>query len=230
MTLSRRLSVTTLAMLCLAPAARADTFYVVVFGAQSKPQRPKFSHSWATFVRIPGQDCGGPPAPDAGPPEIFTISWYAASLELHPNRLLPEPGCNLKLHRTFQTVLSHCENIGAWGPFQITPELYCLAAKHAQRLNNGELQYKTIDYAHLPNRVSNCIHALTVFVPDRRRVRIGRTNFGEVASYYVAENYRNLLICPCEVHCWIADLLGLGQYPIKWRRLEDGRPRPSREY
>jgi hypothetical protein len=228
MSLSRRILVTALAILCLAPAARADTFYAVVFGSQSKPQRPKFSHSWATFVRIPGPDCG-PPAPDAGPLEFFTISWYAATLELHPNRLLPEPGCNLELHRTFQIVLSNCENIGAWGPFQIKPELYCLAAKHAQRLNNRELQYKTIDVAHNPNRVSNCIHALTVFVPDRRKVRIGRTNFGEVASYYVADNYEDLIICPNQVHCWIADLLGLGQYPIKWRRLEDGRPRPSRE-
>ena len=228
MSLSRRLLVTALAILCLTPTARADTFYAIVFGARSKPQRPKYSHSWATFIRIPGPQCG-PPAADAGPPEIFTISWFPATLELHPNRLRPELGCNLDLHPTFQVVLSHGENIGAWGPFQIQEELYCLAAKHAQRLNNGEIEYKTIDFAHSPNRVSSCVHALTVFVPDRRKVRIGRTNFGEVASYYVADNYAALLICPRQMHCWVADLLGLGQYPIKWRRLEDGRPRPSRE-
>src|SRR5437764_2008243 len=110
MSLSRRVLISALAILCLAPAARADTYYAVVFGAQSKPQRPKYSHSWATFVRVPGPDCG-PPAPDAGPPEVFTISWLPSAIELHPNRMLPEPGCNFELHRTFQIVLSQCENV-----------------------------------------------------------------------------------------------------------------------
>ena len=143
--------------------------------------------------------------------------------------MLPEPGINLDLPTSFDVVLSQCEEVSAWGPLQIQKELYCLARRHAQRLASGDVRYKTIDFAHNPLRVSNCIHALTVFNYERLRPRIGRTNFGEVASYYVADNYRDWLICPRQTHCWIADLLGLGQYPIKWRRLEDGRPRPRRE-
>src|SRR3954465_15055539 len=39
-------------LLLFAGVARADTYYVVVFGAQSDPPRAKYSHSWATFVRL----------------------------------------------------------------------------------------------------------------------------------------------------------------------------------
>src|SRR5207302_558731 len=61
----------TLALLAAAASARADSYYVVVFGAESKPQRPKYSHSWAVFVRVPG--CGQPAA--GTPVEAFVISW-----------------------------------------------------------------------------------------------------------------------------------------------------------
>ena len=54
--------VTAVVLLVAAGGARADTYYVVVFGAEPKPQRPKYSHSWATFVRIPGCAPCGPPA------------------------------------------------------------------------------------------------------------------------------------------------------------------------
>src|SRR5438034_6151709 len=188
MTLSRRALITALAILCPAPAAHADTHYVVIFGAASKPQRPKYSHSWATFVRIPDPPCGAPTA-DTAAAEVFTISWMPAAIELHPNRMLPEPGIILDLPTSFDVVLSQCEEVSAWGPLQIQKELYCLARRHAQRLASGEVRYKTIDFAYNPLRVSNCIHALTVFNYERLRPRIGRTNFGEVASYYVVDNY-----------------------------------------
>ena len=82
------------------------------------------------------------------------------------------------------------------------------------------------DFTYNPRRVSNCIHALTTFT-ESLPVRIGRTNFGEVAGYYITRSYEKWIICPHRTHCWIADLLGLGQYPIKWRTLDDGRPRPA---
>jgi hypothetical protein len=205
--------------------ARADTFFVVVFGAESRPPRPKYSHSWAAFVRLPGCEACGPPAPSAGPPEVFTISWLPRAVEIHPNRPFPEDGFNFDLHTSFQIVLSQCERVMAWGPYQITPELFCRARQHAALLEGGEIRYKTIDVRYSPRRVSNCIHALTVFNTENKRLRIGRTNFGDTASYYITDSYRDWIIDPCQVHCWVADLLGLGQYPIRWRTLEQGRPR-----
>ena len=220
-----------IAVFCLftgTTAARADAYYVVVFGAESKPQRPKFSHSWATFVRIPGGCPCGPPAPDAGLPEWFTISWMACKVELTPNVPFSEPGRNFDLPTSLDIAIRHCEEVTAFGPYQIEKELYCRAARQKRYLESGDMRYKTIDTTHNPRRVSNCIHALTSFNREHARVRIGRTNFGDVASYFVAESYVPWMICPKEIHCWVADLLGLGSYSIKWRTQEQGRP-PMRD-
>jgi hypothetical protein len=216
------------AILSAVGGTRADTFYVVVYGAQSIPQRPKYSHSWATFVRVPDGSAGSPPAaPQAL--EIFTISWMPCKIELTPNRLLPEPGTNLELSKTFQAVLAHCEHISAFGPYQIDEWLFCRAKGYLRELQSGEVRYKTIDTGYKPLKVSNCIHALTSFDREHVRVRIGRTNFGEVASYFVTETYRVHMICSGQTHCWIADVLGLGQYPIQWRTIDQGRPNPRAE-
>jgi hypothetical protein len=213
-----------IALTLAAGAARADQYYVVVFGAESKPQRPKFSHSWAVFVHTPGCDECGPPA-EGEPVEWFVISWNAAKESLNPWDPLPEVGRNFDLPDTFRIVLSTCQEVSAWGPYEICPKLYCWAQKHKRRLESGEVRYKTVDTGYNPNHVSNCIHALTIFNTERKRLRIGRTNFGDVASYYITDNYRDLIINPCQTYCWVADLLGLGQYPIKWRTLQQGPPR-----
>jgi hypothetical protein len=213
-------------LLAAVGAARADSYFVVVFGAQSRPPRPKYSHSWAVFLRLPGGCApGGPPAADAGPPEVVVISWLPCVVELHPNRPLPEEGRNFDLHTTFRVALEQCEYVMAWGPYEITERLFCRAKRHAARLESGAVKYKTIDFGFNTLRVSNCIHALTVFNRENARLRIGRTNFGHVASYYIADSYAAWIVNTCQEHCWVADLLGLGQYPIQWRRLEEGRPR-----
>jgi hypothetical protein len=69
-----------------------ERFYVIVFGAQSLPRLPAFTHSWATAVRV--VEC-----PSKCPVlEAHTISWLPASLDIHPLRLTVEPGVNLGLH------------------------------------------------------------------------------------------------------------------------------------
>jgi hypothetical protein len=224
MTRNRRLPFAGLALLLLASAAQADTFYVVVFGAQSKPKQPKYSHSWATFVRVPGEPCVRPSS-DGGPVESFTISWFPQAVTLRVKTPFAEPGRNFDSRATFQIVVAQCEHVSAWGPYQICEDLYCRALGHKQRLEGGEIRYKTIDVTRNTLRVSSCIHALTVFNTENRRLRIGRTNFGDVASYYVTDSYRPWIVDACQTHRWVADQLGLGQYPIRWRTLAQGRPR-----
>ena len=136
-----------------------------------------------------------------------------------------EPGRNLDLSGTFDIVLSQCQRVTAFGPYQICEQLYCRARNHKERLERGEVRYTTTDVVRNTNRVSNCIHALTVFNRENPRLRIGRTNYGVVASYYVTESYWDWIVCPKQVHDWVADLLGLERYPINWRRLEQGPPR-----
>jgi hypothetical protein len=204
--------------LALAAAGRAGDHFVVVFGAESQPPRPQYSHSWAAFVRLPCY------APCPGPPEVTVISWLPCKVMLTPNSLLPEPGHNFDLPDTFRIVLGQCERVTAWGPYRIEPELYCRATRQAVRLEAGAVRYKTVDWLYDPHDVSNCIHALTVF-NEEKRLRVGRTNFGDVASYYITDSYRQWIVCPHEVYPWVAELLGLGQYPIRWRTLDQGRPR-----
>lgn len=203
-------------LLALGTTVWADDHFVVVFGAETRPPRPKYSHSWAAFVRRPA-GC---------PPEVFTISWLPRAVELEPLAATPEPGTNFDLDTTFRIVLSQCEHVSAWGPYQVTPELYCLAARHKQRLESGAIEYKTIDLLYNPMRVSNCIHALTAFNRANPHPFVGRYDFGEVASYQITDGYRRWMCDPCREHCEVAAALGLGRYPIRWRRLADGRPWP----
>jgi hypothetical protein len=219
-----------LAMLVLLAAGggvRADSYYVVVFGAESKPQRPKYSHSWATFVHVCGDDVCGPPTADAAI-EWFTISWLPCKVELTPNRPFAETGRNFDLPTTFDIALAECESVWGFGPYEIDCRLYKEAHAHYCRLQSGRVRYKTLDWERDPRRVSNCIHALTVFIPFHFRVHVGRVNYGAVASWDVTRSYERYIICKNQV-CWVADALGLAQYPIKWRTWDDGRPRPRNE-
>jgi hypothetical protein len=217
-----------LVLLAAVGGVRADRYYVVVFGAESKPQRPKFSHSWATFVHVCGEDTCGPPAPDAKT-ESFTISWLPCKVELTPDRLFAETGRNFDLLATFDIVLTQCEEVWAFGPYEIECTLYREALGHFRRLESGVVRYKTIDAYYNPRQVSNCIHALTVFIPFHLRVHVGRVNFGVVASWAVTRSYGRFIVGEHKVHRGVVDVLGLGAYPIKWRTLDDGRPRPRNE-
>src|SRR5947209_7255130 len=47
-----------------------DRYYLLIFGSQSQPLRPKYTHSWATAVRVTDQGPGQAPLVEAS-----TISW-----------------------------------------------------------------------------------------------------------------------------------------------------------
>src|SRR5947209_13374239 len=104
----RALSPLLVACLLWAAPARADEYYfVVIFGAESVPKQPRYTHSWATFVKATG--CG--PDLNTFRLEAFTISWMPATLDIRPLALLPEPGVNLDLHTSLRYVLSQREEV-----------------------------------------------------------------------------------------------------------------------
>jgi hypothetical protein len=203
--------------LAAAPLAAQDRYYAIVFGAETKPKQPKFSHSWAVFVRTDG--CGHLR-------EAHTISWLPCEVELHPNRLLPEPGRNFDLHTSMKIALESCEHVGQWGPFPICPELYEKALWQIDRLNSGDVQYKTVDFWFPVGRVSNCIHACLYPVDERRELRVPEYNYGKAASYGIAQVYvKKYGACgPCPPPCALEALLGLTGYPIR-RYALDEKPR-----
>jgi hypothetical protein len=64
---------------------------MVVFGSQTDPNWPQFSHTFATFIKEAAK--GGSLADE--PPDTHTISWLPTSLPIAVLRPVPEPGINL---------------------------------------------------------------------------------------------------------------------------------------
>src|SRR5438270_12145280 len=86
-----------LALSLLPGAARAEDFYyVVLFAHEGAPNLPRYSHTFATFVRATGRG----PCPDHYAVEAQTISWAPASGDIRVLRVGPERGTNLDLPAT----------------------------------------------------------------------------------------------------------------------------------
>ena len=94
-----------------------EFYYVMIFGSQSKPKLPQYTHTWATFIRAVGE------GPDANNYALYqhTISWLPQSLDVRTWTFLPEPGVNLDLYQTLDAVYQDREHVTMWGPFQILP-------------------------------------------------------------------------------------------------------------
>src|SRR5690348_5440505 len=75
-----------------------ERHYIIVFGAQSHPKLPRFTHTFATIIKV--LDC--PPGCPIPPIETQTISWLPQTLVVHPFRCQDEPGVNLDLHSTLK--------------------------------------------------------------------------------------------------------------------------------
>jgi hypothetical protein len=202
-----------------ANTARAgETYYVMVFGAQRAPTEPHYTHSWAVFVKA--TDAAG--CPGAKVLEHHTISWMPQTLVIRVRALLPEPGVNLDIPTTFRWVLETGQRVSMWGPYQIEPELYGLALKHRAVLESGQVCYKAVDVGHFSDRVSNCIHAVSSAYTGPR-LRVAVPGWGETASFLITRRMKRWFINPHQRHEWVATALGLDQYPIIRRELENPR-------
>ena len=199
------------ALLLLAGSAHAEEYYfIALFGSQTSPNNPDYSHTFATFVRASGAG----PCPTAFVVEdSFTISWLPASLRVRTRALLPECGHNFGLHETLRYVLSEGEHVSMWGPYRIDEELYNGAVRQLGVLESGQVRYKAIDSGRPTDRVSNCIHAVSS-VGDGYRVRVLSPWFGETASWIVLQRFRPHIINKDETHEWVYAYLDLACCPI----------------
>jgi hypothetical protein len=154
-----------LALLLLAGSTRADDFYyVAVFGSQTIPADPDYSHTFAAFVRASGE---GPCPAAFNVEDCFCISWLPANLKVRTCALLPECGHNFGLHETLDNVLRNDDRVSLWGgPYRIDKELYDNARRQVGVLESGEVRYKAVDSGYPADRVSNCI-------PRREHLRRG---------------------------------------------------------
>ena len=124
------------------PVARGkERYYIIIFGSQSTPRLPRYTHTWATFVKASGE---GPDSSTYHIDEVFTISWLPADLVVRSLRLRAQEGVNLDLEATLAYVLQR-ERVSEWGPFEITQRLYDQAVERKAQLESGSVKYKAID-------------------------------------------------------------------------------------
>jgi hypothetical protein len=186
----------------------------MVFGSQTTPIMPRYTHSWATVVKV---TCGANGSVTRIEPD--TISWMPATLDIHPWRFRVEQGVNLDLYQSIEEVLRHRERVAMWGPYELWHGGYTRFMTQKAFLETGAIGYQCIDTigeAARKGNGSDCIHAITDMDPifDRRRYPL--RYFGEAASLHLVQQIqqRPILIRPSQTHDWLVSALGLDCYPI----------------
>jgi hypothetical protein len=207
-------------------APPGERYFLLIFGSQSTPKTPKYTHSWACVARVTG--CDGPGAPTV---EQHTISWMPASLDIRPWSFKVEPGANLDLHFTIEEMLRHDERVSMWGPYEVGPGHFYRFSIQKVFMESGKVGYQCIDSVGEAGRTGHgcdCIHAVTDMDPQFDRERYPLRYFGEAASRHIVEQVqtRPIIMCPEADHSWLLPLLGLDKYPIT-RRCYHGRSVPN---
>jgi hypothetical protein len=207
-------------------APPGERYFMLVFGSQSHPKQPKYTHTWATIVKVNG--CDGPGAPTV---EEHTISWMPASLDIQPLSRNVEPGANLALHFTIEEMLRNDERVSLWGPYEVGPGLYHRFLVQKGFMDSGQVGYQCIDSIGEAARTGNgcdCIHAITDMDPQYARNRYPLSYFGDSASRHIVHQIqtRPIIIDPEADHGWLIPHLGLDKYPIT-RRQYFGRSVPQ---
>ena len=210
-------------------------FYMMIFSAQRAWNRPKYTHTFATFVKAISRPGGTLSRPLSKSPsgaeshgrqmagerhllESHTISWLAAKKKVCLFRLRPEPGKNLDLTTSLEWALSVRARISMWGPYQIRPGFYEKALVQKARLESGAIQYKVWDAGFRPAIASSCIHGVCD-IDQEGGLLWTWLRCGESASRRIAVFFLPWMIDPERTHAWVGDRLGLADYPIINREL-----------
>lgn len=194
------------------PARAEERYFAMVFGSQSHPKLLRNTHTWATFIRATGE------GPDVSTYalQVHTISWLPATLEVKVWRPWPEPGVNLDLYQTLQTVYAHGESVTMWGPFTITKQVYDRSLGVLQIIASGAPQYRAISF---PRNllISDCIHAVAAVDPVFGREHYPLIRIGKPASRYIARQVmtRSPIDQTLYDNSWLIPRLGLNRYPIE---------------
>jgi hypothetical protein len=196
-----------------AGAARGEErYYAMIFGSQSSPKLLRYTHTWATFVRVVGE--GDDPRGYQVYPH--TISWLPETLRIRTWALLPEKGVNLDLYATLDAVYRDRESVTMWGPFEIARPAYERSLRVKAILVSGAAEYRAIS---TPRNllISDCIHAVVAVDPVFGRGHYPLIRIGKPASRFIA---RQVMIHSVfdqyyTQASWLIPWLGLDRYPIE---------------
>lgn len=191
------------------PRSPDDRYYVIVFGSESFPKQPRYTHSWATVVRAVGGTVV----------ESHTISWLPAKIDINPLRFAVEPGANVDLCTTLKNAADTNQKVAMWGPYELGHRPYNRFLVQKQFLESGAIGYQCIDTVGEAARTGtgcDCIHAITDMDPIYTRARYPLAYFGEAASKNLVRRIMQspVVIDPPRTHDWIIPQLGLDQYRI----------------
>jgi hypothetical protein len=204
------------------PAPPNEHYYLLIFGSQSRPLRPKYTHSWVTTVRVVDQGLGQPPAV-----EPYTISWMPATLDIHPLRFRVEPGVDLDLCSTIRMARDNGERISMWGPYEIRAGLYRKLRIQKDFMDSGQIGYQCIDTVGEARRGtgSDCIHAVTDCDAEYDRQEYPLSRFGDRASEHMVRQVmeRGGVINGGMTSDWLLAPLGIADCPIVRRTYEPRR-------
>jgi hypothetical protein len=192
-------------------APAQERYYLLVFASQSTPKVPRYTHTWATAVRVRDQ------GPNRHPViESQTISWLPASRRVHLWDLRVETGVNLDLRRTLEEMRGQGQKVSLWGPYEIDPDLYRHVLAQKAFLESGRVGYQALDdvgEAGIIGNGTNCIHAVA-----ECDERFGYPFWicGEATGEFMVEHLaeQGALINPNRSHDWVIPVLGLTDYPI----------------
>jgi hypothetical protein len=193
--------------------ARADErYFSIIFGSQSDPKLLRYTHTWATYIKIVGEGTD----PNGYQVYQHTISWLPTSLEVRVWNPIPEQGVNLDLYGTLDAVYKNGETVTAWGPFEHVAEVYERSLKVKEILDSGAARYRAIS---TPRNllVSDCIHAVAAVDPIFGRSHYPLVRIGKPASRFIARQVmtRSLFDQYQTDASWLIPRLGLDRYPIE---------------
>jgi hypothetical protein len=190
------------------PADENDqpNYHVILFACEREGNPPRFSHTWATFVKSARNESEKPTLD-----ESITISWMPASGVIP--LVFAVRGRNYSLKESLDWARERNSRVAAWGPISIRKELYDLASQRKDVLESGELAFKMLDAPVRPDRGTNCIHAVSDMVPGEM-LETGLAR-GEDATRMVADHLREYMIRAEFNDAEILDLLD-----IRWDSIE----------
>lgn len=126
-------------------------YFAVIFGYQGTPNRAVDSHTFAAFLT--GEDLERGDVYDPA-----TISWLPRTGVVRPLR--KEPGRNFSLSETIDIARRNRYEVRAFGPYEITADLYRRALRQIRFLESGAVEYKMIP-GPLAGNAINCIMAVS---------------------------------------------------------------------
>ena len=194
------------------PARGGERYYSMIFGSQSSPKLLRYTHTWATFIRVVGE------GDDPRGYQVYqhTISWLPATLNVRTWSPVPEPGVNLDLYATLEAVSRNGESVTMWGPFENLPEIYERSLRVKAILDSGAAQYRAISTPR-DLLISDCIHAVAAVDPVFGRGHYPLIRIGKPASRFIARQImtRSAFDQYQTDASWLIPALGLDRYPIE---------------